>query len=45
MVLERLARHQAIYAAFQAGDASGVQAAIAESRKSWETNLTYRDEG
>lgn len=36
--------HQAIYAAFQAGDASGVQAAIAESSKSWETNLTYRDD-
>ncbi|PAU74058.1 FadR/GntR family transcriptional regulator [Halomonas salipaludis] len=36
--------HQAIYAAFQAGDTNGVLAAIEESSKSWETNLTYPDD-
>ncbi|SDK75200.1 transcriptional regulator, GntR family [Franzmannia pantelleriensis] len=35
--------HKAIYAAFQAGDAAGVQAAIEVSSESWETNLTYVD--
>lgn len=36
--------HKAIYKAFKAGDSAGVQAAIATSSKSWETNLTYSDE-
>lgn len=35
--------HKAIYAAFKAGDAAGVQTAIDISSKSWETNLTYID--
>lgn len=33
--------HQAIYAAFQAGDVEGVKMAIEVSSESWETNLTY----
>lgn len=35
--------HKAIYAAFEMKDIPGVHAAIEESAKSWETNLTYRD--
>lgn len=35
--------HKAIYQAFRNNDTDGVQAAIEESTKSWETNLTYRD--
>ncbi len=33
--------HEAIYAAFQAGDEEAVKAAIEVSSESWETNLTY----
>lgn len=33
--------HEAIYAAFQAGDQEAVKAAIDVSSESWETNLTY----
>ena len=36
--------HKAIYAAFKAGDAPGVQEASEVSSRSWETNLTYLKE-
>lgn len=36
--------HRAIYAAFAAGDADGVRRAIEESARSWETDLTYRED-